>query len=141
MGVKLYKFVYMKLTKRDRAQIGLNLYLAFTKYHNIENDFVNKKNKYLKIIIPGESILFPVLICISIPAKLITLVLGSNALVILAGSVINWDFEPIGREFWASSIVSIGTAIIAFIGTALQAIVWIKWHKLKVLKKELENCF
>lgn len=137
MGVELYKFVYMKLTKRDRAQIGLNLYLAFTKYHIIENDFVNKGNKYLKTIIPGESFLFPVLICISIPAKLVTLLLGSNALIILATSVCAWDFEPIGREFWTSSIVSIVTAVVAFVGTALQTIVWVKWHKLKVLKKEL----
>ncbi len=131
----------MKMAKNGRAQVSLNWYLAFTKYHNIENDFVNRRNKYLKTIIPGESFLFPVLICISIPAKIVTLLLGSNALVILAGSIINWDFEPIGREFWTSSIVSIGTAIIAFIGTALQAIVWVKWYKLKALRRELGENF
>ena len=137
MGVKLYKFVYMKLTKRDRVQIGLNLYLAFTKYHIIENDFVNKKSKHLQKIVPGDNFLFPVLICISIPAKLVTLLLGSNALIILSTSVCRWDFEPIGREFRTSSIVSIVTAIVAFVGTALQTIVWVKWHKLKSLRKEL----
>jgi hypothetical protein len=104
-----------------------------------ENDFVNKKSKHLQKIVPGDNFLFPVLICISIPAKLVTLLLGSNALIILSTSVCRWDFEPIGREFWTSSIVSIVTAIVAFVGTALQTIVWVKWHKLKVLKKELKD--